>query len=77
MDWEITKLLEAADKGDPYSEDQAMALAMVWIPAAKQAMEGLLTPNKPDEIKPAQPIIPLLSERAQSQQGGSNATQVR
>ena len=77
MDWEITKLLEAADKGDPYAEDQAMALAMVWIPAAKQAMEGLLTPNKPDEIKPAQPIIPLLSERAQSQsQGGSNATQV-
>ena len=75
MDWEITKLLEAADEGDPYAEDQAMALAMVWIPAAKQAMEGLLTPNRPEELKPGQPIVPLLSERATG--GGQNAAQVR
>ena len=62
MDWEITKLLEAADEGDPYAEDAAMALAMVWIPAAKQAMQGLLTPNMPDELKPSQPVMSLQAQ---------------
>ena len=59
MDWEITKLLEAADEGDPYAEDAAMELAMVWIPAAKQAMQGLLTPNMPEELKPSKSTLPI------------------
>ncbi len=66
MDWEITKLLEVADEGDPYAEDAAMALAMVWIPAARQAMQGLMTPNMPEELEPAQPMIPLLPQNTQT-----------
>jgi len=68
LDWTITKLLEDADEGNPYAEDQAMALAMVWIPAAKQAMQGLLTPNMPEALKPAQPMIPLLPGESQGGQ---------
>ncbi len=76
LDRNIRALLEDAKRGVPGAERQAKMLIIQMIPALRQAMEGLLTPNKPDEIKPAQPIIPLLSERAQSQQGGQNATQV-
>ncbi len=69
LDWEITKLLEAADKGDTQAEYTAMELAMIWIPAAKQAMQGLMTPNMPEPLKPSQPIVPLLAERGQSNVG--------
>ena len=60
LDWKITKLLEAADDGDPYAEGQAIQLAMQWIPMARQAMEGLLTPAPKEEVKPQQSMVPLL-----------------
>jgi len=72
MDYEITKYLESADNGDPYAEDSAIELAMVCIPAARQAMQGLLTPNMPEELETGGPMVPLLAERGQQggQQGG-------
>ena len=73
LDWEITKLLEAADEGDTQAEYTAMELAMIWIPAAKQAMQGLMTPNMPEPLKPSQPLVPLLSERAGGNGGQQNA----
>ncbi|KKN65893.1 hypothetical protein LCGC14_0477100 [marine sediment metagenome] len=69
LDRNIRALLEDAKRGEPGAESQAKMLIIQMIPALKQAMEGLLTPNRPEELKPAQPIIPLLSERAQSQGG--------
>jgi len=60
LDWKITKLLEAADDGDPYAEGQAIQLAMQWIPMARQAMQGLLTPAPKEEVKPQQSMLPML-----------------
>ncbi len=53
-----------ADEGEPGAEEDLKFLTIQMIPALKQLMQGLLTPNMPEELKPSQPIVPLLSERA-------------
>lgn len=66
LDRNIRALLEDAKRGEPGAGRQAKMLIIQMIPALKQAMAGLLTPNRPEELKPAQPIIPLI------EQGGQN-----
>jgi len=72
LDWKITKLLESADNGDPYAEGQAIQLAMQWIPMARQAMQGLLSPAPKEEVTPTQAAVPMLPVGASggSQNGG-------
>ena len=67
LDRNIRGLLEDAKRGEPGAERQAKMLIIQMIPALRQAMEGLMTPNMPEELKPAQPIVPLLT---QGNQGG-------
>ena len=68
LDRNIRALLEDAKRGELGAGRQAKMLIIQMIPALRQAMEGLMTPNRPDEIKPAQPLVPLLSERSQGGQ---------
>ena len=70
LDRNIRALLEDAKRGEPGAGRQAKMLIIQMIPALKQAMEGLLTPNRPEELKPAQPIVPLMN-----QQGGQQNVQ--
>ena len=70
LDRNIRALLEDAKRGEPGAGRQAKMLIIQMIPALKQAMEGLLTPNRPEELKPAQPIVPLTN------QGGQGGQQV-
>ena len=65
LDRNIRALLEDAKRGEPGAGRQAKMLIIQMIPALRQAMEGLLTPNRPEELKPAQPLVPLVN-----QQGG-------
>ncbi|KKK68474.1 hypothetical protein LCGC14_2943680, partial [marine sediment metagenome] len=60
LDRNIRGLLEDAKRGEPGAERQAKMLVIQMIPALRQAMEGLMTPNMPEELKPAQPLVPLL-----------------
>ena len=64
LDWKITKLLEAADDGDPYAEDQAKELAIEWITIAKQEMSGMMAPPQGAEVKPQQPMLPQFATSA-------------
>lgn len=67
LDRNIRALLEDAKRGEPGAGRQAKMLIIQMIPALRQAMGGLMTPNRPEELKPAQPIVPLMN---QGNQGG-------
>ncbi len=69
LDRNIRALLEDAKRGEPGAGRQAKMLIIQMIPALKQAMEGLLTPNRPKELEPARPLVPLLK---QGNQGGQS-----
>ena len=60
LDRNIRGLLEDAKRGEPGAERQAKMLIIQMIPALRQAMEGLMTPNMPEELKPASPVVPLI-----------------
>ena len=62
LDRNIRALLEDAKRGEPGAGRQAKMLIIQMIPALRQAMEGLLTPNRPDELKPVRPLVPLLNQ---------------
>ena len=66
LDRNIRALLEDGKRGEPGAIRQAKMLIIQMIPALRQAMEGLLTPNRPEELEPAQPIIPLLPQNTQT-----------
>ena len=66
LDRNIRALLEDAKRGEPGAGRQAKMLIIQMIPALRQAMEGLLTPNRPEELKPGQPIVPLLPQNTQT-----------
>lgn len=68
LDRNIRALLEDAKRGEPGAGRQAKMLIIQMIPALRQAMGGLLTPNRPDELEPAQPLVPLMSEQPQGGQ---------
>lgn len=57
-----------ADDGEPGAEEELKMITIQMIPALKQTMEGLMTPNRPEEVKPAEPMVPLMNERAQGGQ---------
>lgn len=59
-----------ADEGEPGAEEELMMITIQEIPALKQLMEGLMTPNMPEELKPSQPLVPLLNESNVGAQGG-------
>ncbi len=62
LDRNIRALLEDAKRGEPGAGRQAKMLIIQMIPALRQAMEGLMTPNRPEELKPARPLVPLLNQ---------------
>jgi len=49
-----------ADDGEPGAEEELMMITLQMIPALRQAMQGLMTPNQVEEVKPGQPMVPLL-----------------
>ena len=51
---------KAADDGEPGAEEELMILTIQMIPALKQAMQGLMTPGQPEEVKPGQPLVPVM-----------------
>ena len=55
-----------ADDGEPGAEEDLMMLTLQMIPALRQAMQGLMTPNMPEELKPSKPMIPLLPQNTQT-----------
>ena len=66
LDRNIRALLEDAKRGEPGAGRQAKMLIIQMIPALRQAMQGLMTPNMPEELEPAQPMIPLLPQNTQT-----------
>ncbi len=57
-----------ADEGEPGAEEELKMITIQMIPALRQVMEGLMTPNMPEELKPTQPMIPVMP--GETQRGG-------
>jgi hypothetical protein len=55
---------KAADEGEPGAEEELMMLTLQMIPALRQAVEGLMVPGQAEEVKPGQPMVPLLPTAA-------------
>ena len=68
LEWKIIKLLEDADKGNPYAEGIAIDLMAQYLPALRQVMQGMMPLSQKEEVKPTQPMMPLLPQTA----GGVN-----
>ena len=61
MDRIIRSLLKEADRGQEGAEEEAMMLTAQILPALDQAIAGQMTPEREEEIKPAEPLLPAFS----------------
>ena len=58
-----------AEKGTPGAEVEMKMLMLQLVPALRQAMQGMMTPNQPGEVTPSQPFMPVMPQSGQVAQG--------